>query len=168
MDRVIFRKRQNFSRWIVIGLVLAVAVFSIGFVSGEVGPLFFGIGGLWIAVLIFVAVVVQSAGRYQVAQLSLAGARGLIVESNGLFGRGIPRLLPPNSTDNWRALTQASNSRGIGPSLGMLAFDVGKKTYRLPLTTADAADVAALSELAPAAMMILSAKYPKVEQLPKP
>jgi hypothetical protein len=34
MDRVMFRKRQNFSRWIVIGLVLAIAVLSDGFFSG--------------------------------------------------------------------------------------------------------------------------------------
>lgn len=167
MDRVIFRKRQNFSRWIVIGLVLAIAVFSIGFVSGEVGPLFFGIGGLWIVVLILVGLIVQSAGRFQVAQLALRD-KDLVIESNGLFGRGVPKTVPVRDIDNWQMLTQASNSRGIGPSLGMLAFSVGKQVYRVPLTTAEAADVEALSELAPAAMTLLTARYPDVEALPKP
>ena len=167
MDRVIFRKRQNFSRWIVIGLVLAIAVFSIGFVSGEVGPLFFGIGGLWIAVLLLVGLIVQGAGRYQVAQLALR-EKELVIESNGLFGRGVPKAVPVREIDNWQMLTQASNSRGIGPSLGMLAFSVGKATFRVPLTTAEAADIAALSELAPAAMTMLTARYPDIERLPKP
>lgn len=167
MDRVVFRKRQNFSRWIVIGLVLAIGVFSIGFFSGEVGPLFFGMGGLWIVVLIFVGLIVQGAGRFQVAQLSLRD-KDLVIESNGLFGRGVPKAVSMRDIDNWQMLTQASNSRGVGPSLGMLAFTVGKRVYRVPLTTAEAADVAALSDLAPAAMTMLLARYPEVERLPKP
>lgn len=167
MQGVIYRNRVNFSRWLIIGGVAALAVFLLGFVTGEIGPMFFGIGGLWLAVIAFIAIIIQVAGGQQVAQLSLEPPT-LVVEANGLFGQGRRQIMPLNEIGNWRWLTQSSNSRQIGPKLGMLAFEHGSKTYRLPLTTAHAADIEALRQLAPDAMEALLAKFPHLASLPKP
>lgn len=167
MAQLIFVKRVNYSRWLVIGGVIALAVFALGFITGEVGPLFYGIGGLWLVVIAFVAIVIHLAGSGQVAALS-ADSTSLTLESNGLVGHGLPRQVLRSDVSNWRWLTQASNSRQVGPVLGMLGFDIGRKTYRMPLTTAQGADIEALRQLAPEAMDALLAKFPALASLPRP
>lgn len=167
MAQLIYVNRVNYSRWLVIGGVIALAVFALGFITGEVGPLFFGIGGLWLVVIAFIAIVIHFAGSGQVAALS-ADSTSVTIESNGLVGRGLPKVLLRSDLSNWRWLTQAGNSRQIGPVLGMLGFNVGRKTYRMPLTTAQGADIEALRQLAPDAMDALLAKFPNLTSLPRP
>lgn len=167
MQGVIYRNRVNFSRWLIIGGALALAVFILGFFTGEIGPMFFGIGGLWLVVIAFVAIVIEFAGRGQVAQVSLEPPT-LVVEANGLLGYGRPHILPLAEIGNWRWLTQSSNRRQVGPTLGMLGFDHDGKTYRLPLTAAQAANVEALRQLAPDAMDALLARFPNIATLPRP
>lgn len=167
MARVIFRNRINYSRWIVIGAAIAAAVTALGLFTGEVGPLFYVMGGGWLVVLAFIALVIQGAGSGQVAQLSIEEPT-LVIESNGLTGHGLPRAIPRSETGEWRWVTQASNSQQIGPKLGMLAFNHGRKTYRMPVTTAQALDIAALRELAPEAVDALVVKFPELKQKPMP
>ena len=160
MARVVFRNRTNYSRWIVIGAIIAAAFTALGLVTGEIAPMFYVMGGGWLVVLAFIALIIQGAGPGQVAQLSIEEPT-VVIESNGLTGHGLLQAIPRSEIGNWRVLTQGAGSQKVGPKLGMLAFDHGRKTYRLPVTTAQAVDVAGLRELAPEAVDAL------VQQLPQ-
>ena len=165
MARVVFRNRSNYSRWLVIGALIAPAFSALGLVTGEIAPMFYVMGGGWLVVLAFVALVIQLAGSGQVAQLSIEEPT-VVIESNGLTGRGLPKAIPRSEIGNWRVLTQGAGSQKVGPKPGMLAFDHGRKTYRLPVTTAHAVDIAGLRELAPEAVDALVAQFPEVRSKP--
>jgi hypothetical protein len=167
MARVVFRNRMNYSRWIVIGTVIAVAFTALGLFTGEIAPMFYVMGGGWLVVLAFVALIIQGAGSGQVAQLSIEEPT-VVIESNGLTGHGLPRAIPRSEIGNWRVLTQGAGSQKVGPKLGMLAFNHGRKTYRLPMTTAQAVDVAGLRELAPEAVDALVEQFPELASRPMP
>jgi len=168
MAKILFRNRMNYSRWLVIGTIIALGVLSLSLFTGEVGPLFAVMGGGWLVVLALVAIVIQLAGGRQVSQLSQDGPQTLVMESNGLTGFGLPRVLPIAEISNWRWLSQGSNSQQRGPKLGMMAFDHDKKTYRLPMTTAKAIDIEGLRALAPEAVDGLIAHFPALRSLPLP
>lgn len=167
MARVVFRNRTNYSRWIVIGAIIAAAFTALGLVTGEIAPMFYVMGGGWLVVLAFIALIIQGAGSGQVAQLSIEEPT-VVIESNGLTGHGLPKAIPRSEINNWRVLTQGAGNRQVGPRLGMLAFDQGRKTYRLPVTTAQAVDVAGLRELAPEVVDALVQQFPQVTSKPMP
>lgn len=160
MQRVIFTNRMKFSAWVVGFLVFGLVMLVLSQVTGEIGPMFLAFGVLWIGVAVFVAIVIALAGGAQIASVTLDGEHSLIVESNGLFGRGRERHLPLGEIRNWQWLSQASNSKGIGPKLYMLAFEHDGRVYRLPLTTAQMVDMAAFRTLAPAVVDDLSTRMP--------
>jgi hypothetical protein len=148
MSRTIFRKPTAFSKWVLIFASLGLALLVPGFIGGEGFMAFFGcLGGMWILVAILVAVVVASAGKGQVAELSMEGET-LTVRTVGLFGPGGRFVMPPSEATNWRWLTQGGD-RYVGPRLLMLAFDFKGKTYRLPISTAEIVDLDALRTFVP-------------------
>jgi hypothetical protein len=148
MSRIIFRKPTAFSKWVLIFAGLGLALLMPGFLAGREFLAFFGcLGGVWIMVAIFVAVVVALAGKGQVTELSLEGEI-LTVRTVGLFGPGRSFVMPASEATNWRWLTQGGD-RHVGPRLLMLAFDFKGKTHRLPISTAEVVDLEALRTLAP-------------------
>ena len=70
MAKILFRNRMNYSRWLVIGTIIALGVLSLSLFTGEVGPLFAVMGGGWLVVLAFIAIVIQLAGGRQVAAVA--------------------------------------------------------------------------------------------------
>jgi len=148
MSRTIFRKPTAFSKWVFGFAGLGLALLVPGLVLGRELMAFFGcLGGVWIMLALFVAVVVALAGKGQVTEVSVEGET-LTIRTVGLFGPGRSFVMPAAAATNWRWLTQGAD-RHVGPRLLMLAFDFKGKTYRLPISTAEVVDLVALRSLAP-------------------
>jgi hypothetical protein len=148
MGRTIFRKPTAFSKWVFVFAGLGLALLVPGLVLGREFMAFFGcLGGVWIMVALLVAVVVASAGKGQITELS-AEDETLSVRTVGLFGPGGSFVMPSVAATNWRWLTQGAD-RHVGPRLLMLAFDFKGRTYRLPISTAEVVDLEALRAVAP-------------------